>query len=58
MSLSGNILRALGGSYKLYDPKHMPVYNKDSVLLYDQIQVRLEPAEKHLLGTFVKVGYH
>ena len=55
LSLAGNILRALGGSYKLYDRKHMPVYNDESVLLYDQIEVRLEPAEKHLLGTFVKV---
>lgn len=55
LSLSGNILRALGGEYRLYDETHMPVYDDDAHILYDEVQLNLEPAEKHLLGTFVKV---
>ena len=55
LSLAGNILRALGGEFKLYDIEHMPVYNDQSTLLYDQVELSMERAAKHLLGTFVKV---
>ena len=55
LSLAGNILRALGGEYRLYDKEHLPVYDDDAHILYDAIELNLEPAQKHLLGTFVKV---
>ena len=55
LSLAGNILRALGGEFKLYDPSHVPVFDDDSKLLYDGVDLHLEQAGKHLIGTFVRV---
>ena len=55
LTLAGNILRALGAEQKLYDKKFIPVYDGNNRLLYDQINLNLEAAEKPLLETFIKV---
>ncbi len=55
LSLCGNIVRALGGFQPLYDEEFVPKYDDETKLLYDEISLDLEPAEKSLLDTFIKV---
>ena len=55
LTLAGNIMCALKGSQKLYDKAFIPVYDGNHTILYDQINVNLQPAEKPLLETFIKV---
>lgn len=55
LSLAGNILRALNGSQKLYDKDFVPVYDKNTYLLFDEIKLRLSPLKKPLIETFIKV---
>ena len=58
LSLAGNILRALDGSQKLYDKTFMPIYDKNTFLLFDEIKLRLSPLEKPLIETFIKASRH
>jgi len=55
LSLAGNLMRALKGDVYLYDEAFMPKYNEQTKLLYDRIDLNLEPAKKPLLETFVKI---
>ncbi|THG99020.1 hypothetical protein EW026_g3264 [Hermanssonia centrifuga] len=55
LSLCGNIVRALGGFQPLYDEEFVPKYDDETKLLYDEISLDLEPAEKSLLDTFIKI---
>lgn len=50
-------MRALGGSQKLYSKDFVPVFDEGTLLLYDEINLNLEPAEKSLLETFIKVDH-
>ena len=49
-------MRALGGSQKLYSKDFVPAFDEGTLLLYDEINLNLEPAEKPLLETFIKVS--
>lgn len=56
LSLVGNIARALDYEFKIYNKDAMAVFDGSCEMLYDKVQLNLEPAKKHLLGTFVKAS--
>ena len=55
LTLAGNILRALDASQKLYNKDFVPEFKGNTRILYDDINLNLEAAEKTLLETFIKV---
>lgn len=56
LSLAGNMLRALNGTQKLYEHSFMPVY--PSKILYDKVDMKLQPANKENLDCFLKASHH
>ncbi|EKM50629.1 uncharacterized protein PHACADRAFT_263998 [Phanerochaete carnosa HHB-10118-sp] len=53
LSLAGNMLRALDGTQKLYDNNFMPTY--PSQILFDKVDMKLQPANKENLECFLKI---
>lgn len=53
LALAGNILRALDGTQTLYDKLFLPTY--PSQILFEQIDMKLQPANKDNLECFLKV---
>ncbi len=53
LALAGNMLRALGGTQLLYDKSFLPTY--PSQILFEQIDMKLQPANKENLECFLKV---
>ncbi len=56
LALSGNIVRALGGLYPLYNQDFIPKYHSQTELLYNKISLDLGRADKFMLDTFIKVS--
>ena len=55
LTLAGNIMRALDATRKLYSKDFVPEYKGNTRILFDDINLNLEPAEKSLLEAFIKV---
>lgn len=53
LSLAGNMLTALDAKQSLYDSAFMPTY--PSQILFDKIDMKLQPANKENLECFLKV---
>lgn len=55
LSLAGNILKAIGGEPKLYDPQIIPKYPAPMRNRVPDLILRLRELTKHNLETFIHV---
>ena len=56
LSLAGNVLRAVGGTPKLYDPNYMPYYPMLMPGRVPKLWLQLRKANKANLQTFIDVS--